>query len=210
MTHPCILLAGGKSSRMGTPKGLLSADGQPWLRAQVRRLHDSGATDVVVVLGFDHDRYCAKIPELATAMNTWRAFEHHRLAVVINHHPERGQFSSLQTALHWLAHDPPAGCFILPIDVPAAAPTVWKALAGSLTNDVDAAIPFYQAKGGHPVLISWRFAQQLSVLAPDDPHARLDRQLRRLPPNKIAHVSVVDPTIVRNCNTPDDLPTHCP
>ena len=34
---PLILLAGGKSSRMGTPKGLVDYQGQPWLLEQLGR-----------------------------------------------------------------------------------------------------------------------------------------------------------------------------
>ncbi|MBA4392008.1 MAG: hypothetical protein C0407_00480, partial [Desulfobacca sp.] len=65
---PLILLAGGKSSRMGTPKGLLDYQGNLWLFEQLSRFQAASGKRVVIVLGFHHDQYFEKIPWLRAAL----------------------------------------------------------------------------------------------------------------------------------------------
>jgi len=50
---PLILLAGGRSSRMGIPKGLLDYHGHPWLLEQLRRFKAVSGKLAVVVLRYD-------------------------------------------------------------------------------------------------------------------------------------------------------------
>src|SRR5688572_20706140 len=60
----CLLLCGGKSSRMGQPKGLLDYFGRPWLVEQLYRLKKVGMSSVTVLLGYGSDEYFVKIPQL--------------------------------------------------------------------------------------------------------------------------------------------------
>jgi molybdopterin-guanine dinucleotide biosynthesis protein A len=66
--YPLILLAGGRSSRMGTPKGLLDYHGHPWLVEQVKRFKAASGKQVIIVLGFHQDPYFEKIPWLVKAV----------------------------------------------------------------------------------------------------------------------------------------------
>ena len=50
-----VILAAGRSTRMGRHKGLLAWGGKPLLRYQVDVLCDLGLGDVAVVLGADVD-----------------------------------------------------------------------------------------------------------------------------------------------------------
>jgi molybdopterin-guanine dinucleotide biosynthesis protein A len=107
-----VVLAAGRSSRMGEPKGLWAIGGKPWLEHQLDAIDALGA-GAVLVLGFDRQRYLEALPELED-----------RASVVVNRAPERGPFSSLQCGLR--VSGSPA--FVLPVDVPVPVPAVWQAL----------------------------------------------------------------------------------
>lgn len=178
MSTACILLAAGDSRRAGMPKGLRTYRGGPWLAWQVRALRG----EMVVVTGADHDAYCAALPELE------RCF-------IRNPAPARGQLSSVQCGLAAVSRA--TRVFVLPIDVPAAAPAVWHALDVSLGGELLAAMPVYGGRGGHPVLLGHEMIGRVRALPAD---ARLDTALRAAP---VARVAVGDPSVVLNLNTPE-------
>src|SRR2546428_1200128 len=51
-----IVLAAGTSSRMGSPKPLLTLGGRPLLERVLETVRDAAEDDLVVVLGHDADR----------------------------------------------------------------------------------------------------------------------------------------------------------
>jgi len=193
---PLILLAGGKSERMGTPKGLLAVHGESFLQYQARRFQEAGGQALVVVLG-----YGAALYEKALA----------GLQAVVNPTPERGPFSSLQCGLTWLAREQPAmsGCFVLPIDVPAPDASVWKRLTAELAAGTEVVCPEYAGSGGHPVLLSPAFCALLRRVPTDDPAARLDRQIAALPAGKRCRALVSDAQVTMNLNTPGSFAAWC-
>src|SRR4051812_27701544 len=89
---PLVILAAGASDRMGSPKGLLSINGQPFLAWQLARYEAASGTTYKVVLGAAAKAYQERILGLAS---------------VINPHPELGPFSSLQIGLRALLESDP-------------------------------------------------------------------------------------------------------
>jgi molybdenum cofactor cytidylyltransferase len=188
-----VVLAAGKSSRMGQPKGLQVFAGRPWIEVQLAAL---GARRVVVVLGHDHPRYREAVPALDGGSAP--AGGDARVEVVVNHDPDRGPFSSLQVGLAAVAGAP---AFVLPVDVPAASARVWEALEAALSPDSDAAVPLFEGRGGHPVLLAARFIAVLRARPADDPALRLDRELAAA---RLTRVPVLDPRVRMNLNAPGD------
>jgi CTP:molybdopterin cytidylyltransferase MocA len=92
------------------------------------------------------------------------------------------------------------GAFILPIDVPGPGIEVYSALLKAFRGKIEAAIPRYQSKGGHPVLLSCNFLQTLTRVSPGSEWARLDHQIRNLPDDRKVFLSVADPRVVLNMN----------
>ncbi|HEY6461043.1 MAG TPA: NTP transferase domain-containing protein [Polyangiaceae bacterium] len=198
-----VILAAGRSSRLGEPKGLVLVEGTPWI---LRQLDAIGGRRVVVVLGHDRDRYLASVPELAA-----------RAHVVTNPDPERGPFSSLQVGL--AASEPGVSTFVLPVDVPAAGESVWTALEAALaagaavpgrteapleapSADISAAIPEHEGRGGHPVLLGAGLAAEILGLPAS---SRLDEVLRRPRARaRVVRVPVSDPRVRLNLNTAED------
>jgi CTP:molybdopterin cytidylyltransferase MocA len=193
-----VLLAAGRSSRMGQPKGLVQVAGRHWIDHQLRSLE---GRRVIVVLGDDRERYLAEVPSLAQ-----------RVVIAVNPAPERGPFSSLQAGLACVTPETPA--FVLPVDVPAASPPVWSLLEQALTRAWAAAIPTYgdDDRGGHPVLLSSRF---LATLLGRPATGRLDHELASVQGGEgrdpgtaqaqgVVRVPVGDPLVRLNLNAPED------
>lgn len=227
---PLILLAGGKSSRMGTPKGLLDYRGTLWLLEQLGRYKAASGKRVVVVLGFYREQYFEKIPWLRTAEQGPTHQLGLEISVVVNPNPEQGQFSSLKCAISILSikypgiekypqdlevgfaeHRTPnsegvflfSGAFVLPVDVPGPGKEVYEKLAQALGRETAAAIPRYQSKGGHPVLLSQALLGHLATVSLFSPEARLDVQIKTLPKDRLAFVPVDNEEICLNMNVMD-------
>jgi molybdenum cofactor cytidylyltransferase len=187
-----VILAAGRSSRMGQPKGLVRLpggernDARPWITHQLDALPAEPSRRVVLVLGADRDLYLRAVPDLAS-----------RAVVVVNPDPDRGPFSSLQEGL--AAATPGAPVFVLPVDVPAPSPPVWEALDAAVRDGAAAAVPRFEGRGGHPVLLSPAFIAHLRARPPS---SRLDEELRLL--RDLCHVSVTDRTVRLNLNAPED------
>ena len=94
-----IILAGGKSSRMGSPKGLLHFNNRPWVLEQISRFKFLKKPKVYFGVGYDNDLYFKNIVWLNKAINNFYVFDGVEVRVVVNPFPERGSFSTLQAVL---------------------------------------------------------------------------------------------------------------
>ena len=130
-----IILAGGASTRMGTPKALLLYEGETFL-ARLRRLMGAVCRDVLVVGPPD------------------APFR----ADVVNPHPERGMLSSLQCGLRVVPIIADAIAFTL-VDLPsiseATLHTIVREWSGELLR-----IPRYGGRRGHPVVMSQALVEE--------------------------------------------------
>lgn len=193
-----ILLAAGRSSRMGQPKGLVQIENRPWIEWQLESLRAAGAETVVVVLGHDAEAYENALAKIAIA----------GLGVVTtrNLDPDRGQFSSIQEGLRCAlsAGFAAGGVYILPVDVPCANAEAWQRMREA-RDGCSVLIPTIEGHGGHPVWISENFARSLVLLDPAAPESRLDAQIHRLPVGQVARVNVADSAILANFNAESDF-----
>jgi molybdenum cofactor cytidylyltransferase len=201
LVFPLILLAGGQSSRMGKPKGLVDYKGRPWLLEQLSRFEAASGKEVLIVLGHHQKRYFERIPWLQGAGDEAVVQFGLAVSVVINKTPEFGQFSSLQCAGPFLLENDWLGAFVLPVDVPGPQRDVYARLSSAFNHKLDVVIPQYRSKGGHPVLLSRRFLERLISLPLSNNEARLDKQIRALSQEQVARVMVSDPQVCLNINT---------
>jgi CTP:molybdopterin cytidylyltransferase MocA len=203
-----IILAGGKSERMGVPKGLMDWGGEPWLMVQLKALAACGLGRATIVLGYGSDEYFKALSFLKKALDESIEAEGVVVKTVINPNPWHGPFSSLQTAARSLLEEDKSlkGAYICPVDVPIPDKTVWEALAEAMSSGdkLFAAVPEFAGAGGHPVLVSRDFLEGILLIAADSKDARLDVQLKALPQGWLRKVAVTDPRIRLNINTPED------
>lgn len=198
---PLVLLCAGESRRAGIPKGLYAHQGRPWLLTQLDSFARAGGRRLIVVLGYHTESYLTAFPWLrAESSKTTPPFGL-ELLCTINPHPECGQFSSVQQGLRELQNLPCDAAFVLPVDVPIAEKYVWLSLSKCLDKNIKAVIPVYEGKGGHPVLLSYNFAQELCRAT----EARLDHQLQALPAENVRRLSVDDRKVVLNLNRSEDF-----
>lgn len=187
-----IILAGGASARMGSPKGLLAfADGEKLLERQARLLAGSGCRPVIAVVGADAD---AIMKEIVDGDILWTR----------NERWELGQFSSLQTGIARALEQGAEGAIVLPVDTVGVAEATLNAIveAALLNPHLSAIIPKHEGRRGHPLYLSQAFCKKLSDLDPADPASRLDALLDKLADKILLPVS--DPCVVSNVNTPEE------
>lgn len=182
---PLLVLAAGRGTRMGEPKGLIAVRDGTLATWQTRRFRAAGGADVLFVLGESAPDYLAAHPDLPH---------------VVNQDVDLGPFRSLQLGLEAVLVDEPRAVFVLPVDVPAPDKEAWHALVDGLRDDIAVVRPKHGEKRGHPVLLSANFARTLLALEARADDARLDVQIRRLDPLLVRDVPVADPQVVLNLN----------
>ena len=199
---PLILPAAGKSSRLGTPKGLRTHHGRIWLEVQCESFHAAGGKTVVLVLGYDGIEYRKALGISADEYPRAISIDGIEVWVLNNPLPEWGPFTSLQTAAEWITTNTvhPAG-FYLPIDTPVPSAGVFAALVDASGSDTDAVEPRLGEVGGHPVLLSRNFLRHILTLDPRDAESRLDFLMRRSRERgRVSSVAVDDRRVAMNLN----------
>jgi molybdopterin-guanine dinucleotide biosynthesis protein A len=196
MLPTLIILAGGKSSRMGFPKGLLSLDNEYWLLRQINQF--IGET-ILIGLGYDYQEYLESIPWLQKAIDKPYIYKDKKVSVVINLQPELGPFSTLQQVLLTVKNK--ENILVNPIDVPLADNKTQELIISS--NSL-ITIPMFEIKKGHPVNLKHEFWKTLLELDKNDSESRLDTQIKKRNASKISFVKVSDASCIKNFNTPTD------
>jgi len=154
LTDTCgaVVLAAGESSRMGSPKALLTLDGLPFLVHVRHALTAAGVRVIRVVLGWDAARIRAAVPLPDQE-------------VVLNPHPEAGMLSSLVLGLAAL----PAGLtgfFLCPVDHPRTRADTLIDLASALRPG-RIVVPVHGGRRGHPVLFAADLIDEFRAAPPD-------------------------------------------
>ncbi|MDP2723667.1 MAG: NTP transferase domain-containing protein [Bacteroidales bacterium] len=137
-----IILAAGKSGRMGKPKFLLEhVSGETFLHRLITVYQRAGIHEMVVVVNsidFENQlEYFSTLPE--------------RVKIIQNPTPEKGRLLSFQLGAGALSGNIP--CFIHNIDNPFVETTLLEQLHHSL-GEAGYVKPVFDGKGGHPILIS--------------------------------------------------------
>jgi len=188
-----ILLAAGQGQRMGGNKALMKYQGKPWILHQLQQITEVGFQSITIVTN------SASETELEKTLEDFVP----KVLVLSNPQPDKGPFSSLQLAI---AATPEDASFISPVDVPLKATTLRKLRQAWLQHGhLEALIPTYQGRGGHPVILSANLQRGLLKLPVDHPESRLDFVLKSVPENKKRIFTIEDPYIHLNLNTPEDL-----
>jgi molybdenum cofactor cytidylyltransferase len=153
-----VILSGGSSSRMGSPKALLTYQGKAFLDHLLEITIHPKIGVRRVVLGA-HAEPIARAIELAGD------------EIVINHEWEKGQLSSILAAVRSL----PAGTdgmLLFLIDHPLISGNLVDGVIEDFySSQAPIVLPTYQGRRGHPVLFSSRLYRELES-APMETGAR--------------------------------------
>ncbi|PYU67154.1 MAG: hypothetical protein DMG49_19720 [Acidobacteria bacterium] len=183
-----VILSGGASSRMGSPKALLPYQGRPFLEHLLEVTSHRNIGVRRVVLGA-HAEPIAKAIQL-------KADE-----IVINEDWEKGQLSSIQAALRSL---PPEtdGILLCLIDHPLVSSTLIQDLIEQFYKTKNPIVlPVYEGRRGHPVIFSASLYDQL-LRAPLETGARAVVWAHS---GEITEVPTNEEGCVLNLNDPDTI-----
>ena len=192
-----VILAAGESSRMGTDKALLpwppQAAGWPaketFLSAAIQSLTLS--TDFVLIVAGKNETALAPVVYSNGA------------SLVTNPDPSRGQFSSLQVGLHEVLNRGRDAAVVTLVDRPPVSSATIVMLRNayeSASQNIWAVVPEFSGKHGHPYLLG-RELIEVFLQAPPTANARETEHRYQ---DHIQYVTVSDPFVALNINTPGD------
>jgi len=139
-TIVAVILAAGRSSRMGDFKPLLPFGGRSLIAQVAAAFREARVAQIHVVAGF---RAEALAPELARL----------GLIEIRNDAFDRGMFSSVQAAVAALPASA-AACLLAPVDAPLLrVSTIERIVAAAAKSDAAVIYPNYRGVRGHPPLI---------------------------------------------------------
>jgi len=146
---PAVVLAAGKSSRMGRTKALLplGSSGETFLQRIVRVLCEGGADAVVVVTGGDAAAVRGSLPR-----------DDARISAVENPRYEEGQLSSLLVGLAAVEqrYDNPEAVMMTLVDLPLISEATVRAVREAFLANPGAPLvrPRRGGRYGHPVIFN--------------------------------------------------------
>ncbi|MGI9167561.1 MAG: nucleotidyltransferase family protein [Pyrinomonadaceae bacterium] len=180
-----ILLAAGRSSRMGAFKPLLPFGETTVIRSCIGNLRAGGVDSIVVVLGHRADEVRKSLRDLS-------------LNFALNPDPESEMGASIACAVKDLPQEAKATLIALS-DQPAVPAEVIRVVLNEWGLGAKLVKPVFAGRGGHPVLVDLSFRSELLNLGPGGLRAFLavHRDLLRTVP-------VGSPFIARDMDTWDD------
>jgi molybdenum cofactor cytidylyltransferase len=181
-----VILSGGASRRMGSPKALVSYQGRPFLEHLLSVTNHPAIGARRVVLGPDAEAISQGIalaPE----------------EIVINHAWENGQLSSIHVALRSLPPDTD-GILLCPVDHPLISASLVSNLIDVFFKErPPVVVPSYRGRRGHPVIFAAATYDEL-LKAPMDQGARAVVWAHK---GEVQEVSTTEEGCVLNLNDPN-------
>jgi molybdenum cofactor cytidylyltransferase len=171
---------------MGRPKPLLPWHGVPLVEYQITSLIEAGVSQVVVVLGHEHE---AVAPHVSGD----------RVNVVVNAAYRQGKATSVRaglTAVDTAATD----ILLLAVDQPRTPEIISAVITAHIGEEALITSPRHAGRGGHPLIFSARLRDELGTITED---AQGVREVFRAHADEVNEVAIDDPTIRLDINDQD-------
>src|SRR6516165_9633406 len=140
-----LILAAGKSERMGSPKPLLSINGTSFLAHIVAAMRKSKLSELRIVLGHEAEKVLNRLPDLEAE-------------VIVNPDYDRGQLSSIIRAIQVLESSAIDGIMLFLVDHPFVTTELIDLMIQEFSQQqFPIVIPTFRGRRGHPMI----FGRQL-------------------------------------------------
>jgi molybdenum cofactor cytidylyltransferase len=191
-----LILSGGASRRMGSPKALLRFQNETFLDRLIG-LFSAVCNPIVVVVGLHADKIRSGIER------------GNHVLFAVNPDPDRGMLSSLQCGLALVPAEADAVMF-LPVDHPQIALDTVRRVAERFRRDrAPVTVPVHLGEHGHPVCIARPVIDELLALPVD---AKASDVIHRHV-GQTSYIEVDDQAVVTDIDDPAayaDLIAQCP
>jgi molybdenum cofactor cytidylyltransferase len=181
-----ILLAAGRSRRMGAFKPLLPFGDSTVIESCIRNLRAAGIENIVVVVGHRAEEIQTKLRDRSVIF-------------AVNPDPDSEMSASIACGVE-LVSKTAKGLLLALVDHPAVPPEIIALLIKQWNQGANLVQPEYNGRGGHPVLIDLIHRQELLAL---DPGKGL-RALFAAHRQEVRRVPVDSPYVARDMDTWED------
>jgi molybdenum cofactor cytidylyltransferase len=184
-----VVLAAGRSSRMGAPKVLLPwSNGQSIVEHIVAQLIRSRIDHINVVTGF----YADDVKERVKPMGA--------KAVHNRQHKTGEMLSSIKAGLRAMPDNVSAALIVLGDQPRIEAKVIYELLRAYAEVQGDLIIPSFEMRRGHPILLGRRFWQEVLAL----PRSGSMKSVINKYQDEIVYINVDTDSILRDVDTPAD------
>jgi len=188
-TVAAVLLAAGKSSRMGSCKPLLPLGDETVMERCLNTLQHGGVSEIIVVVSIHGE-------EVA------RAVRNHSVQLVVNPDESGDMASSIRVGRDSTTPEA-SGIIVALCDYPLVVPDTLRALIDQHALHPGSIItPTYQGRRGHPLLLPRSILEELTV-------GKTLRDVLNKDAARIREVHLDDVGILMDMDTPDDYRAVC-
>ena len=183
-----VVLAAGKSTRMGFCKQLLKIGDRRMIEQVVGNVCTSRVDESIVVLGFMADEIAEKLPK-------------EQVKIVVNPSYEKGMSTSLKAGLNAVDGETDAVIFVLS-DQPFVKPFIINKLIDDYERTgAPIVVPTYKGKRGNPVLFDMSLRDELMDIQGDVGGRSIIKKYRK----EVRKIEVDSPFILMGIDTKEDL-----
>lgn len=187
MSIAALLLAAGESTRMGSPKPLLSWEGGTLIEYQVRQLQEAGAHPIIAVLGHAADQVQPVVEPLGAT-------------VVTNERYREGRASSVRAGVGAVPPDTEA-VVVLSVDQPRPGPLIKEVIEAHRAAKALITMPSFRGRRGHPTVFSGKLLAEMSRVTEENLGLR---EVVTRHSGDVMTVEVESPLAVADVNTPEE------
>jgi len=182
-----VVLAAGRSERMGEQKLLLPLDGKPTIAKIVAQLERAQVSEIIVVLGRDGGK-------------VQPALQGHAVRFVTNPDFCGEMLGSIRCGLHAIPDGCEAMLIVLGDQPRLSSQVVRQLIAAFQAGGQGIIVPTHNGHRGHPLLIATRFREE--ILNRHDGVGL--RGLLEAHPEEVHRLEVADASVLEDMDTPED------
>jgi len=147
-----IILAAGEGKRIGTTKALLNWGNENLINYQINSLSHKSITEKIVVVGSESEK-------------VKKAILRNEIKIAENNDYISGKTSSIKKGISYIGNDK-NDILLIAVDQPRTEDLINKVVNFHITNPLDKKIsmPYKEGHGGHPIIFSNFFLDDLSKI----------------------------------------------